>query len=189
MSKTEQLDVYCNFDDMYFYTFDEEVCRLNMTLKNIDKTFAKLDLHIVPNGPGMVSHYTVRKWEIIEDADGGDKLKFNARVLLNRKTPMIIIAVYLPTLLLSIISQATNYLNYEGSNYFGVIMQVNITTMTVLAIIYRSVSTALPPTTTIKMIEVWLLSSLIYPFLVIVINIGIHKLGTEEEKSTIEFLI
>ena len=97
---------------------------------------------------------------------------------------MILITVYLPTLLLNIISQATNYLNYEGSSYFGVITQVNITTMTVLAIIYRSVSTALPPTTTIKMVEVWLLSSLIYPFLVIVINIGIHKLGTQEEKPT-----
>ena len=184
MSKTEQLELYCDFDDIYHYPFDEEVCSLNMTLKNIDNTFAKLDLHIVPKSPGIVSHYTIRKWEIGEDTDGGEKLKFNARVFLNRKTPMILITVYLPTLLLNIISQATNYLNYEGSSYFGVIMQVNITTMTVLAIIYRSVSTALPPTTTIKMIEVWLLSSLIYPFLIIVINIGIHKLGAQEEKPT-----
>ena len=86
--------------------------------------------------------------------------------------------------MLNIISQGTNYLNYEGSSYFGVIMQVNITTMTVLAIIYRSVSTSLPATTTIKMVEIWLLSSLIYPFLIIVINICIHKVEIQKQKQT-----
>ena len=46
--------------------------------------------------------------------------------------------------------------------------------MMVLASIYLSVSTSLPTTAVIKPVEVWLLFSLLYPVLVIGINILIQ---------------
>ena len=168
MSITEQMELFCNFDDLYLYPFDDEICSLDMALKGTDKTFASLDLRLIDKGPANASYYLVRKWEIVE-VTSGRSLKFKAQIFLSRRTSMTVVAVYLPTLLLTIISQATNYLNSVEEGYFGIIMKVNLTTMTVLAIIYRSVSTSLPVTMTIKMVEIWLLSSLIYPFLVILI--------------------
>ena len=54
--------------------------------------------------------------------------------------------------------------------------------MLVLEIVYRSVSTSLPVTMRIKMVEVWLLSSLVYLFCVISINVLIHQTGLKKAR-------
>ena len=79
---------------------------------------------------------------------------------------------YLPTILMNMINQATNYIT--GEDKFGLIYTINITCMMVLASIYLSVSTSLPTTAEIKPVEIWLLFSLVYPVLLIVLNILIQ---------------
>ena len=76
---------------------------------------------------------------------------------------------YLPTILINIINQLTNYIN--GDSKYDLIITVNITSMMVLASIYLSVSASLPSTAAMKPVEVWLLFNLAYPFLVIFVNI------------------
>ena len=76
---------------------------------------------------------------------------------------------YLPTILMNIINQATNYIT--GDSKYDLIITVNITSMVVLATIYLSVFTSLPSTADIKPVEYWLLVSLAYPFLVIITNV------------------
>ena len=41
ISKTYQVELFCNFDYLLYYPFDEEICSLDMTLKGTDKTFQK----------------------------------------------------------------------------------------------------------------------------------------------------
>ena len=81
----------------------------------------------------------------------------------------IFIVTYLPTILMNIINQATNYIS--GDSAYDLIITVNITSMMVLASIYLSVSTSLPSTPNIKPVEIWLLFNLGYPFLNILVNI------------------
>ena len=81
----------------------------------------------------------------------------------------ILLVTYLPTLLMNIINQATNYIT--GDSKYDLIITVNITSMVVLATIYLSVFTSLPSTAEIKPVEYWLLVSLAYPFLVIITNV------------------
>ena len=76
---------------------------------------------------------------------------------------------YLPTILINIINQATNFIRIKDR--YEVIFTVNITCMMVLASVYLSVSNSLPSTPVIKPIEVWLLYNLAYPFFVIIINV------------------
>ena len=78
----------------------------------------------------------------------------------------IFMVTYLPTILINIINQATNYIT--GDSKYDLIVTVNMTSMMVLASIYLSVSTSLPNTQSIKPVEEWLLFNLAYPFLVIV---------------------
>ena len=88
---------------------------------------------------------------------------------LQRSMFSIIMVTYLPTILMNILNQATNYLT--GDSKYDLVITVNITSMMVLASIYLSVSTSLPSTPNIKPVETWLLFNLAYPFLVILVNI------------------
>ena len=76
---------------------------------------------------------------------------------------------YLPTILMNMINQATNYIT--GEDKYSLVYTINITCMMVLASVYLSVSASLPPTSDIKPVEVWLLFNLGFPILVIVSNI------------------
>ena len=76
---------------------------------------------------------------------------------------------YLPTILMNMINQATNYI--RGDDKYSLIYATNITCMMVLASIYLSVSASLPTTSDIKPVETWLLFNLAYPLLVMLINI------------------
>ena len=84
----------------------------------------------------------------------------------------VFLVTYLPTILINIINQATNYLETESK--CDLVITVNVTCMMVLASVYLSVSTSLPSTPAIKPVEVWLLFNLAYPFLVIITNILIE---------------
>ena len=74
---------------------------------------------------------------------------------------------------LSYVNQATNY--FKGEEIFGDIITVNLTCMMVLSALYISVSKSLPTTPSIKYVEIWLLFSLIYPFLIVIIQTWIQK--------------
>ena len=95
----------------------------------------------------------------------------------------IIMVTYLPTILMNILNQATNYLT--GDSKYDLVITVNITSMMVLASIYLSVSTSLPSTPNIKPVEIWLLFNLAYPFLVILVNIflSVSKISTSRPTS------
>ena len=84
----------------------------------------------------------------------------------------IFLVTYLPTILMNILNQATNYLS--GDSKHDLIITVNVTSMMVLASIYLSVSASLRKTHNIKPVEIWLLFNLAYPFLVILVNIVIN---------------
>ena len=115
---------------------------------------------------------------------GSDKLKvLRISVKLQRNMFSIIMVTYLPTILMNILNQATNYLT--GDSKYDLVITVNITSMMVLASIYLSVSTSLPSTPNIKPVEIWLLFNLAYPFLVILVNIflSVSKISTSRPTS------
>ena len=72
-------------------------------------------------------------------------------VKLGSNLSSIFLVSYLPTILINIINQATNYLDTD------LLITVNVTCMMVLFSVYLTVSSSLPATPGIKPIEVWLL--------------------------------
>ena len=101
-----------------------------------------------------------------------------SHLVLSRKFLSIFMVTYLPTILMNMINQATNYITTEDK--YSLILQINITCMMVLASVYLSVSASLPSSSGIKPVEVWLLVNLGYPFLVILVNIA-QQAGTLED--------
>ena len=90
-------------------------------------------------------------------------------MILSRNYGMIFLSTYLPTILMNIINQASNYISSEDK--YSMIYTINITCMMVLASVYLSVSASLPTTSDIKPVEVWLLFNLAFPLLVILVNV------------------
>ena len=83
---------------------------------------------------------------------------------------------------MNVINQMTNYI--KGDDIFGDVIMVNLTCMMVLSALYISVSNSLPITSSIKYVEIWLLFSLAYPFLVVSIQTWIQKCKMEEITKT-----
>ena len=76
--------------------------------------------------------------------------------------PGTVLTVYIPTLLLVCISYTTNF--YKAF-FFEAVVAVNLTCMLVLATMFVSVSDSLPKTSYIKMVDIWLVTTLCIPFL------------------------
>ena len=171
---TYQPEVFCKFSDIKNYPFDVEVCSIDVIIDTRDEQFIAFNYTLTSEGPTNFLQYHIRGWGIT-GSDFQGQTKVQIKVTLQRNYNMILLVTYLPTLLMNIINQSTSYFNVAGRDYFADIIMVNVTCMIVLATIYSSVSASLPATAEMKNIDYWLLISLIYPCLVIFINILIHR--------------
>lgn len=103
------------------------------------------------------------------------------KIILTRDLSPIILSTYIPTLILTIINQFTNFLNKPSM--YEVILSVNATILMTLTSLFISTLNALPMTTYIKMIEIWLFVNFLYPFFIITTHTMIHLIGAKNEKS------
>ena len=109
--------------------------------------------------------YTVKAWTM-DTLDHG----ICVTIVLGRKILNAFLTIYLPTIILMIIIHSTNYFK---DIYFECIISVNLTGMLVLSTMFVSVSSNLPITSDIKMIEVWLLFSLMVPFTEVLLQVSV----------------
>ena len=171
MTSTYQSSFICSFNMIKMYPFDTQSCMFSFFISGVSQGLTKLVAKNLTTFTGKsVGEYEIRNWTLSSGKvtkDGSDGIKVH--VQLGRNIISIIMVTYLPTILINIINQATNYVLF-CENY-DLIVTVNITSMMVLASIYLSVSNSLPTTASIKPVEIWLLFNISYPFIVIIINI------------------
>ena len=67
--------------------------------------------------------------------------------------------------------------------FFEAALSVNLTTMLVMTTIFISKMEGLPPTSTIKMIDIWLVLCQLVPFAQVVLLTAIEYLREEEQKN------
>jgi len=82
-----------------------------------------------------------------------------------------------------IIAQTTLYFNKE---HFKTNVPVTITTMLVMYTLYMAVSNKLPPTSYIKMIDIWLIFGLTLPFTVFFFHVLIEHLPSRHQNQETE---
>ena len=155
----------CSFDNIKNFPFGTQKCSLLFYLKGATNSIST----VVKENVTEVGQYVVKTWRV--DTEINMKTGHNMTRItmeLSRNLESIFMATYLPTLLMNLINQASNYI--PGDKY-DMIYTINITCMMVLASIYLSVSSSLPVTADIKPVEVWLLFNLAYPFVTILVNI------------------
>ena len=174
-------DFICPFDTMTLYPFDTEVCTIDFIVEGTNYYFTKIvPSQISYHGHKQISEYTITKWQLSNKIFEDGKSGIQVEMRLGRNVVSIFLTTYLPTILMNIINQATNFL--DGTPFSGDIIKVNMTCMMVLSAMYISVSKSLPTTVSIKYVEIWLLFSLIYHFIIILTQVFI-KISMEIEKN------
>ena len=87
---------------------------------------------------------------------------------------------YFPSLLLIAITYATTFFK---PFFFEAALSVNLTTMLVMTTIFISKMESLPPTSDIKMIDIWLIICQLVPFSEVVLLTAIEYVREEDDNS------
>ena len=90
---------------------------------------------------------------------------------LKRKVTTELLTTYLPTTLLLLITFTTIFFDKD---LFGDVIAVNLTIMLVMTTIFTSKIEELPPTSDMKMIDIWLIFCLVVPFLEVILRTAIE---------------
>ena len=159
----------CLFDNVRNYPFGTQECSLLFHLVGASNRLVTR----VWQQPAVVGQYLVDGWTVgqrYNEKTGRNMTSIT--MTMSRNLPSIFSVTYLPTCLINLINQATNYISMTSrDDKYGMIYTVNITCMMVLASIYLAVSTSLPVTVEIKPVEIWLIFNLAYPFITILVNV------------------
>ena len=95
-------------------------------------------------------------------------------IKLKRKVVTELVTTYLPTILLLLITFTTIFFDKD---LFGDTIAVNLTIMLVMTTIFTSKIEELPPTSDMKMIDIWLISCLVILFLEVILRTTIECLS------------
>ena len=144
-------------------------CRISFYLDGISNYLTDISPSFVKTGQDTFGDFVIKNWRIGHKKDDKHGKMIEISMTLTRDITRIFMITFLPTILMNLVNQASNYIT--GQDKYSMIYAINITSMMVLASIYLSVSSSLPNTGTINPMEVWVLVNLSYPLLVILTNV------------------
>ena len=104
-------------------------------------------------------------WKFKETLNDGEN-GISMVIVMKRKIVSEIMTTYFPSLLLTAITFATTFFK---PFFFEAALSVNLTTMLVMTTIFISKMEGLPPTSDIKMIDIWLILCQMVPFVEVVL--------------------
>ncbi len=147
--------------------------------------FAGNFINLVPGklrylGPIDLSQYFVKDFNVTKYVVPPNVDAVKVDIVFSRRILATILTTYLPTALLCIVCFSTNHFK---PFFFEAIVTVNLTSMLVLTTLYISVSQSLPTTHYVKMIELWLLFTLLIPFVEVIIHTHIEALREDKKRS------
>ena len=99
---------------------------------------------------------------------------------LKRKVVTELLTTYLPTILLLLITLVTIFFDKD---LFGDAIAVNLTIMLVMTTIFTSKIEELPPTSDIKMIDIWLIFCLLVPFAFTLVQTAIECYREDDKEK------
>ena len=127
-------------------------------------------------------------WNLGEKSFKNGKEGIRMTIVMKRKITSEMMTTYFPTMMLTAITFATTFFK---PYFFEAALTVNLTTMLVMTTIFISKMDGLPPTSAIKMIDIWLIMCQLVPFCEVVLltaieyNSGGEQGANGEKQKTI----
>ena len=116
--------------------------------------------------------FTITNLNLDNDKENSNMVVMTLK--LKRKVVTELLTTYLPTVLLLLITFVTIFFDKD---LFGDAIAVNLTIMLVMTTIFTSKIEELPPTSDMKMIDVWLIFCLVVPFLEVILRTAIEYMN------------
>ena len=171
------LEFYCSLN-WANYPFDSQICPLNISLVTDDPSQADFNVLALLRS-NAIGTYHINLGNATNDKGAN---VFFVELLFSRDINPIILTTYLPTFILTLINQLTNY--FIGSEMFETVVTINATTLLTLTSLFISTFESLPQTINIKLIDIWMLATFVYPFIVIIIHTIIHVNNAKNKSAS-----
>ena len=160
-----------------------QFCSIDMAMGPLDEESVRLipgQLHM--KQPPDMAIFKIKDWRFAEKTKSNGTRTLRMMMVLKRKVTSELMTTYFPTLLLTAITFATTFFK---PFFFEAALSVNLTTMLVMTTIFISKMESLPPTSDIKMIDIWLILCQIYPFVEVVLLTAMEyqREGKKEKKK------
>ena len=169
------VDFECKFQDMPSYPFDSQECTALIQPNEKDLNFVKLiQGNLTYIGTKDLSQYILDKITFHQTQKG-----IELKIWMTRELVRETLTTILPTFLIIMVSFTTSF---YGNNHFDAIVGVNVTAFLVIATLFISVSSSLPRTSSMKMIDIWMIVAMFVPLFVVVLQTMLN--GNDEKRIT-----
>ena len=128
--------------------------------------------------PTDMAIFRMTGWHLLNKEIRPGKIGISMIVVLKRKITSEMMTTFFPSLLLTVITFATTFFK---PFFFEAALSVNLTTMLVMTTIFISKMEGLPPTSDIKMIDVWLVLCQMVPFAEVILLTAMEYFREEED--------
>ncbi|XP_068232230.1 uncharacterized protein [Palaemon carinicauda] len=172
----------CDFG-LYRYPFDTQTCVIIMKLASADMEVIDLkNPSVVYSGSTDLPKYEIKNVHILMlPRDGYATLEVTFD--LERRWSLLVLTVFVPTFLLLSIGYGTLYISIQA---FQVRAIMTLTTLLVLYTMFNQVSSALPDTAYIKLVDMWFFFCIFLIFSVVIIHIVVERLEPGSEGTKIK---
>ena len=165
------------------YPFDTQKCPIKVLRIHKHSKF----YHLKWNNPPTIEKVTLTQYNALQylEYDNGtlSEDSVEVKITLCRKLSYHIVNIYIPTLCLIVIAGFTLFIDFS---HFEVNIMIALTSMLVTYTLYQSISEYLPNTSYMKMIDIWLLGGLIFPFFIITILVIMDSLIFKEKNQVVD---
>ena len=172
------------FHYVFRYPFDTQTCPIKVKTPEIFSGQFLLewgDTPIISNKIKLTQYHVLQN--LVYKNDTTPNINIGVQIILCRKLTYHIVNIYLPTICLIMISGFTLFIDFS---HFEVSIMIALTSMLVTYTLYQSVSALLPPTSYMKMIDIWLFGGLIFPFFIIAILVVMDSIVIKEKNEVID---
>ena len=166
LKKIQSQSFICEFA-LRVYPFDTQNCTVNLELLPELKNLVEIRRGVrgaLYTGPKELTQYTVKDI-LMNDVNLGN---ITVSVTLQRNFVYHLATTYVPTLCLAIVVLLSLFI---PEHRFEATIMLSLTSMLVMYTLYQSVAEALPKTSYLKLVDIWLLFCLVLPFIVFVLLI------------------
>ena len=169
---------------LYRYPFDTQKCPLEV--ERPDAYYNQFVLRF-NDTPSIINDIQLTEYSVLGyveyDNDMLPKTVIGVRIILCRKLSYHVVNIYIPTLVLNMIAGLTLFIDVS---HFEVNIMITLTSMLVTYTLYQSISSYLPQTSHMKMIDIWLFGGLTFPFFIITILVIMDYLIMKEKNLIID---
>ena len=159
-----------------------QTCSIDMAMGYLDTETVNLVPGFLKMSQAVDMHiFRITDWRLENKVFVENKKGVSMVVKMKRKITSEMMTTYFPSLLLTAITFATTFFK---PFFFEAALSVNLTTMLVLTTIFISKMEGLPPTSDIKMIDIWLVLCQMVPFVEVVLLTAMEYQREATEETT-----